>query len=75
MGVKHGTHIEGGTYAEGVKENRVLRRILGPMRDGVTEKWRKLHNEELTVLYLTKYYLDDQIEKKEAGGACKGKER
>jgi len=32
-------------------ENRVLRRILGPKRDEVTGEWRKLHNEELTVLY------------------------
>jgi hypothetical protein len=30
-----------------VFENRVLRRILGPKRDEVTGKWRKLHNEEL----------------------------
>jgi hypothetical protein len=28
-------------------ENTVLRRIFGPKRDGVTEEWRKLHNEEL----------------------------
>ena len=34
-----------------VFENRVLRRIFGPKRDGVTEKWRKLHNEELNDLY------------------------
>jgi hypothetical protein len=26
-------------------------RILGPKRDGVTEGWRKLHNEELHNLY------------------------
>ena len=32
-------------------ENRVLRRIFGPKRDGVTEEWRKLHNEELNDLY------------------------
>ena len=32
-------------------ENRVLRRIFGPKRDGVTGKWRKLHNEELNDLY------------------------
>jgi hypothetical protein len=25
-------------------ENRVLRRIFGPKRDGVTGRWRKLHN-------------------------------
>ena len=31
-------------------ENRVLRRIFGPKRDGVRE-WRKLHNEELNDLY------------------------
>ena len=32
-------------------ENRVLRRIFGPKRDGVTGEWRKLHNEELNELY------------------------
>jgi hypothetical protein len=31
----------------------VLRRIFGPKRDVVTEKWRKLHNEELNDLYST----------------------
>jgi hypothetical protein len=35
----------------GVFENRVLRRIFGPKRDGVTGRWRKLHNEELHNLY------------------------
>jgi hypothetical protein len=34
-----------------VFENRVLRRILGPKRDGVMGGWRKLHNKELHVLY------------------------
>jgi hypothetical protein len=34
-----------------VFRNRVLRRIFGPKRDEVTEKWRKLHNEELNDLY------------------------
>jgi hypothetical protein len=34
-----------------VFENRVLRRIFGPKRDMVTGEWRKLHNEELNVLY------------------------
>jgi len=29
----------------------VLRRIFGPKRDEVTSEWRKLHNEELNVLY------------------------
>jgi hypothetical protein len=32
-------------------ENRVLRRIFGPMRDEVIGGWRKLHNEELHNLY------------------------
>jgi hypothetical protein len=31
----------------------VLRRIFGPKRDEVTERWRKLHNEELSDLYST----------------------
>ena len=34
-----------------VFENRVLRRIFGPMRDEVTGEWRKLHNEEINGLY------------------------
>ena len=34
-----------------VFENRVLRRVFGPKRDGVTGEWRKLHNEELSNLY------------------------
>ena len=34
-----------------VFENRVLRRIFRPKRQGVTGEWRKLHNEELNDLY------------------------
>jgi hypothetical protein len=34
-----------------VFENRVLRRIFGPKSDELTERWRKLHNEELRDLY------------------------
>jgi hypothetical protein len=34
-----------------VFENRVLRRIFEPKRDGVTGGWRNLHNEELHNLY------------------------
>jgi hypothetical protein len=34
-----------------VFENRVLGRIFGPMTDEVTGEWRKLHNEELHILY------------------------
>jgi hypothetical protein len=32
-------------------ENRVLRRIIGTMRDEVTGDWRTLRNEELHNLY------------------------
>jgi hypothetical protein len=35
-----------------VFENRVLRRIFGAKRDEVTDEGRKLHNEELHILYL-----------------------
>jgi hypothetical protein len=31
--------------------NRVLRRIFLPKMDELTGKWRKLHNEELHILY------------------------
>jgi hypothetical protein len=34
-----------------VFQNRVLRRIFEPKRDKVTGEWRKLHNEELHILY------------------------
>jgi hypothetical protein len=34
-----------------VFENRVLRKIFGQKRDGVTGGWRKLHNEDLHSLY------------------------
>jgi len=34
-----------------VFQNRVLRRMFGPKRDKVTGVWRKLHIEELNVLY------------------------
>jgi hypothetical protein len=34
-----------------VFDNRVLSRIFRPKRDEVTGDWRKLHNEELHILY------------------------
>jgi hypothetical protein len=37
-----------------VFENRVLRRIFGPKRDGVRRGLRKLHNEELHNLCVVK---------------------
>jgi hypothetical protein len=34
-----------------VFEIRALREIFGPKRDEVTKEWRKLHSEELHILY------------------------
>ena len=36
-----------------VFENKVLRRVFGPKKDEVTGEWRKLHNGELNVLFLS----------------------
>jgi hypothetical protein len=46
MGMKHGFTLreENGPR---VFENGVLRTILGPKTDEVSEEWRKLHNQEL----------------------------
>jgi hypothetical protein len=38
-------------HKQRIFEDRVLRRLFGPKRDGVTGGWRKLHNEELHNLY------------------------
>ena len=59
-------------------ENRVLRRIFGAKKDEIIGDWRKLHNEELNDILLTKYYSGDQIDKNETGetrSKCGGKER
>jgi len=40
---------------------RVLRRIFGPKREGVTVGWRNLHNEGLHTF--TKYYYFYKIRK------------
>jgi hypothetical protein len=50
MGVKLGLSLRE-EHRLRVFENRVLRRIIGPKRDGVTGEWRRLHNEELNDLY------------------------
>jgi hypothetical protein len=53
--VLYGCEILSLTLREGHRlsmfENRVLRRIFGARRDEVTGEWRKLHNEELHILY------------------------
>jgi hypothetical protein len=38
--------------------------------DEVTVKWRRLRNEELHDLFLTKYYSGDQTKKNEMGREC-----
>jgi len=43
-------HIEEGARLR-VFENRVLRKIFGRKREKVTVEWRRLHHEELHVLY------------------------
>jgi hypothetical protein len=37
--------------SERVFENRILRRIFVPKRNEVTGEWKKLHSEELHILY------------------------
>jgi hypothetical protein len=49
-----------------VVENKVLRIISGPKGDDVTEKWRKLHSEELHNLYSSA----DQVKENEVCRAC-----
>jgi hypothetical protein len=51
MGVKQRSLAVREEYKLRVFENRVMRKIFGPMRDGVTRGWRKLHNEELHNLH------------------------
>jgi len=36
-----------------VFENRVLRKIIWPKKDGVTVEWRRLHKIELCGLYFS----------------------
>jgi hypothetical protein len=61
-----------------VFEYRVLRRIFGPKRDEVTGEWRKLHSEELHILYSSSNIIR-QIKSRKmkwAGHvACMGEER
>jgi hypothetical protein len=51
MGVKTGSLTLREEHRLRVFEIRVLRRIFRPKRDEVTGEWRKLHNEELHILY------------------------
>jgi hypothetical protein len=53
-----------------VFENRVLRRIFGLKRDEVTGEWKKLHIEELHILYSSPNIIRQQIKENEVGRAC-----
>jgi hypothetical protein len=54
-----------------VFENRVLRKIFGPKRDGITGgNGEDYVLRSLMVCILHKYYLGVRIEKNEIGGAC-----
>jgi hypothetical protein len=39
-----------------MEQNGVIRRMSGPKRDEVTREWRKLHSEELHILYSSPTY-------------------
>jgi hypothetical protein len=45
------SHIEGRVYSLGKFMDMVLSRLFGPKREEVTGDWRKLHIEELHILY------------------------
>jgi len=54
-----------------LKKRGVLRKIFGPKRDTIIGDWSKLNGEEFhDILCLTKYNLDDQINKNGMCGAC-----
>jgi hypothetical protein len=54
-----------------VFENRVLRRIFGPKRNGVTGGWIKLHDEELNNFYSSPSIIRIiKVEEDEVGGTC-----
>ena len=48
-------------------ENRVLRRILGSMRDNVTREWRKIHNEELNYMYSSPNIVRERVHLEDPG--------
>ena len=50
------THIEGGTQAEGVREQG-QKRIIDPQMDEGTGEWKTLHNEELNDLYFSSIFV------------------
>ena len=47
-----------------VFENKVLRKIFGAKRDGITGEWRKLHNAELHAFYSSPNIIRNLISKR-----------
>ena len=47
-----------------VPVNRILKKILLPLREEITEKWKRINNK-----ILIKHYSTDQIKKNETIGA------
>jgi len=50
--------------------NRALRKIFGPTRGAVTGEWRRLHNEELYDVFVSRHFPGNPVKKNEMGGAC-----
>jgi hypothetical protein len=65
--------LENRWYRLRIFENRVLRRIFGPKRDGVIAGWSKVHNEELHNSYFFakyNYEYNDEVKENEVDRAC-----
>ena len=53
-----------------VFENKVLRKIFGTTKDGITGEWRILPNAELYAFYSSPNIIRNQIETNEMGRTC-----
>jgi hypothetical protein len=58
-----------------VFENRVLRKILGSRRGGLSRGWRKMCSETFCFVLPTKYYSGAKTKEYEMGGQCGTRER
>jgi len=68
-----------GDYIFRVFEIMVLKRVFGPKRDEVTGEWRKLHNEEFSILYslpnIVRVFKSRRMRWAGAHAACMGEGR